>query len=102
MSIFAEELGYRVARVLRVSITHLIPLSLVLSLFSFGALDNHLRGLRDVATTSADTKAKLGPTGAMKSGKDKKRKSKASQGVEKLKKANVDGMAKLSSYFKKA
>jgi len=34
---------------------------------------------------------------------DKKRKaSKASQGVESLKKANVNGMAKLSSFFKKA
>lgn len=35
-------------------------------------------------------------------GEEKKRKgAKESQGVEKLKKANVNGMAKLSSFFKK-
>lgn len=32
----------------------------------------------------------------------KKRKGKASHGVEKLKKANTKGMAKLSSFFQKA
>ena len=35
-------------------------------------------------------------------GKKRKGAAKASQGVEKLKKANVKGMAKLSSFFQKA
>jgi len=34
-------------------------------------------------------------------GKKRKAKSKASQGVERLKKANISGMAKLSSFFQK-
>ena len=34
-------------------------------------------------------------------GTDKKRKAKGSHGVEKLKKANTKGMAKLSSFFQK-
>jgi len=35
-------------------------------------------------------------------GEKKRKASKASQGVESLKKVNVNGMAKLSSFFKKA
>ncbi|KAF8628908.1 hypothetical protein AX15_003689 [Amanita polypyramis BW_CC] len=76
--------------------------SALVSSYDFGALDDYLKGLRDEVTTSADTKAKHGSTSSTKSGENKKRKSKASQGVEKLKKANVNGMAKLSNYFKKA
>jgi len=34
-------------------------------------------------------------------GKKRKAKSKASQGVERLKKANTSGMAKLSTFFQK-
>jgi len=34
-------------------------------------------------------------------GKKRKAKSKASQGVEKLKKVNVSGMAKISAFFQK-
>ena len=80
----------------------LILLFRVLSSFSLGALDKYLKDLHDQVTTSTDTKAKRGSKSSTKPGEDKKRKSKASQGVEKLKKANVNGMAKLSSYFKKA
>jgi len=51
------------------------------------------------ATTLPETsKSKTAKTAAG----DKKRKaSKASQGVESLKKVNVNGMARLSSFFKK-
>ena len=34
-------------------------------------------------------------------GNDKKRKAKGTHGVEKLKKANIKGMAKLSTFFQK-
>lgn len=35
------------------------------------------------------------------SGNDKKRKAKGTHGVEQLKKANIKGMAKLSTFFQK-
>ena len=68
---------------------------------SFGDLDNHLKRLLDDVVAPKDPKPKRGATGAAKQNEDKKRKNKTSQGVEKLKKANLNGMTKLSSYFKK-
>jgi ribonuclease H2 subunit B len=49
-----------------------------------------------IAQTNTSKKSKKTDT---KDGQ--KRKSKASQGAEKLKKANVNGMAKISSFFQK-
>ena len=70
---------------------------------SFTELDEYLKRTKAEATVI---------TGTVKHGKDKKvvateekkkRKStKASQGVERLKKVNVNGMTKLSSFFKKS
>lgn len=68
---------------------------------SFGDLDNHLKRLRHDVMAPMDPKPKRATAGASKQNEDKKRKNKASQGVEKLKKANLNGMSKLSSYFKK-
>lgn len=72
-------------------------------LFSFPTLDAYMKTLEEertplAATTDSTAKRK---TAAPAPG-DKKRKAKGSQGVEKLKKANVTGMAKLSNFFKKA
>jgi ribonuclease H2 subunit B len=73
---------------------------LLTSVISFTELDEYLKR---VETETAIT------TSAVKHGKDKKvvsageskkrKNPKGSQGVEKLKKANVNGMAKLSSFF---
>ncbi|KAG5648607.1 hypothetical protein DXG03_003218 [Asterophora parasitica] len=70
---------------------------------SFKELDVYLKRINgEVAATAVETKKGKGKDKAT-AGDDKKRKgSKASQGVEKLKKVNVNGMAKLSSFFKKA
>ncbi|KAK2464258.1 hypothetical protein APHAL10511_003715 [Amanita phalloides] len=70
--------------------------------YDFGDLDVYLKGMRGEVIVSVDRKPKHGSTSTAKSQEEKKRKNKTSQGVEKLKKANVNGMAKLSSYFKKA
>jgi len=69
---------------------------------SFGDLEKHLKRLRDEVIAPGDPKSKRESTSTAMQHEDKKRKNKASQGVEKLKKTNVKGMAKLSSYFKKA
>jgi len=69
---------------------------------SFGDLEKHLKRLRDDVIAPGDPKPKRESASTTKQREDKKRKNKASQGVEKLKKTNVNGMAKLSSYFKKA
>jgi ribonuclease H2 subunit B len=57
----------------------------------------------EVSTTLASEKkpAKRSSTNAAKASEDKKRKSKASHGVEKLKKVNVTDVPKISSYFTK-
>lgn len=68
---------------------------------SFEDLDAYFKTIEnDAASIAVDTKTK---TKAQGTKDDKKRKgAKASQGVEKLKKVNVNGMAKLSSFFKKS
>ncbi|KXN91053.1 Ribonuclease H2 subunit B [Leucoagaricus sp. SymC.cos] len=72
--------------------------------FDFTKLDTFLKNSAAEAmalTTVPQNSDKAKATG--KSAGDKKRKAaKASHGVESLKKANVSGMAKLSSFFKKA
>lgn len=72
---------------------------------SFTPLDAHIKALKDqeIANTLAGAQKKKprAADGVEDGGKKRKAKSKASQGVEKLKKANVSGMAKISSFFKK-
>lgn len=72
--------------------------ALLYASFDFMQLDTFLKAAAVVeATTLPETSKSKTAAG------DKKRKaSKASQGVESLKKANVNGMPKLSSFFKKA
>lgn len=73
---------------------------------SFTKLDAYLKSAHDEATlatvTASSSKGKK--TKGEDEKEDKKRKVavKASQGVDKLKKANISGMAKMSSFFKKA
>jgi ribonuclease H2 subunit B len=74
---------------------------------SFTKLDEYLQMLHDeaaalVVANSNTSKSKS--KNIDKGNDDKKRKNKAntSQGVDKLKKANINGMAKMSSFFRKA
>ena len=72
---------------------------------SFTALDAYIKALKDedAANTIAGAPGKKtrGADVVEDGGKKRKAKSKGSQGVEKLKKANVSGMAKISSFFQK-
>ncbi|PIL36183.1 hypothetical protein GSI_01843 [Ganoderma sinense ZZ0214-1] len=78
----------------------------LLSSYDFAALDIHMKILKDEAMAVAA--AKMNAIEAKESGdsketndqtNDKKRKPRNSAGVEKLKKANTKGMAKLSTFF---
>ena len=74
---------------------------------SFTKLDSYLQTLHDenAALAAANTNTSKAKSKANDKGDDdkkRKNKSKASQGVDKLKKANINGMAKMSSFFKKA
>jgi ribonuclease H2 subunit B len=71
---------------------------------SFTKLQSHIEASKEQVISNLDAAPK---TKAKAEGKsttaDKKRKAgKPSQGVEKLKRANTTGMAKLSSFFGKA
>ncbi len=72
---------------------------------SFATLTVYLKGLDDEATAQAasrmDKVEARESTSSSAPANEKKRKgqAKASQGVEKLKKANTKGMSKLSSFF---
>jgi hypothetical protein len=79
---------------------------------SFSALDIHVKIVQEelaamsvVETDKRKKKATKSAKGAMndtpQEGTSKKRKSKESHGVEVLKKANVEGMQKISSFFQK-
>jgi ribonuclease H2 subunit B len=74
---------------------------------SFTALDAHIKALKDEeianALAGAPAKKKSRAADEMEGddGKKRKAKAKASQGVEKLKKANLTGMVKISSFFQK-
>jgi ribonuclease H2 subunit B len=74
---------------------------------SFKALDDHIAKMdaerAPLAMTSTNSKKKkLGKEPSTDTSDKKRKKSTVSNGVEKLKKVNVEGMAKLSSFFKKA
>ena len=74
---------------------------------SFAALNAHLEAnQKELAALAASkmSSVEARESGETKTTETKKRKgaAKASHGVEKLKKANVKGMAKLSSFFQKA
>lgn len=75
---------------------------------SFTALDAHRKMIQDEAMSLAagkmnavEARESQDNSKEEKDGGDKKRKAKTSVGVEKLKKANIKGMAKLSSFFQK-
>lgn len=80
--------------------------SALIAKYDFITLDAHIKALKDeevaMALAGAPAKKKSRAAGEPEDdGKKRKAKTKASQGVEKLKKANVSGMAKISSFFQK-
>jgi ribonuclease H2 subunit B len=76
---------------------------------SFTTLDAHIKALKDeeaaIALAGAPGRKKKSRAAADEieddDGKKRKAKTKASQGVEKLKKVNLSGMTKISSFFQK-
>ncbi|KAI0062863.1 hypothetical protein BV25DRAFT_1884461 [Artomyces pyxidatus] len=92
-------------------ISQYLPHDVYLSLlanYDFSPLDTYLKKVQDEATAMAlanapAVKAKTSKTanGVDEEGKKRKAKAKTSQGVEKLKKVNVTGMAKMTSFFQK-
>lgn len=68
--------------------------------YDFSALDAHLKSLQPSEVSIGQDASKEKDSMPAKEA-TKKRKGKGSQGVEKLKKANTEGMAKLSTFFKK-
>lgn len=75
---------------------------------SFAALDAHMKVLKEEAMALAavnmnavEARESRDSKEDKDTGGDKKRKPKTSAGVEKLKKANIKGMAKLSTFFQK-
>ncbi|OCH95159.1 hypothetical protein OBBRIDRAFT_816783 [Obba rivulosa] len=80
----------------------------LLESYDFTALDTYLKALREeaVSLAAADmNKAEMRESqtkGAEATDKKRKGQAKASYGVEKLKKANVKGMSKISSFFQKS
>ena len=75
---------------------------------SFAALDAHMKVLKEEAMALAavnmnavEARESRDSKEDKDTGGDKKRKAKESTGVEKLKKANTKGMAKLSTFFQK-
>ncbi|EGO25228.1 hypothetical protein SERLADRAFT_436986 [Serpula lacrymans var. lacrymans S7.9] len=93
-------------------ISQYIPPSIyqtLLSSYDFTALNAYLKTFSNeqaaLLATNANTsksKKKNAATNEEDTGKKRKNQVKSSNGVEKLKKANVNGMSKLSSFFKKA
>ena len=79
--------------------------------FSFAELDAHLLAIQAEQTAIEELNARADPKPKTRKAQsqtkgdpaEKKRKApaKASNGVEKLKKANIKGMAKISSFFQK-
>jgi len=85
----------------------LIFLLCLLIFSSFTKLDAYLQTLQDEAAALVvaninTSKSKSKDINKDDDDKKRKNKAKASQGVDKLKKANINGMAKMSSFFKKA
>ncbi|KAI0706844.1 ribonuclease H2, subunit B [Cerioporus squamosus] len=81
----------------------------LLSSYDFAALDAYMKVLREenMALAAVNMNAvearesKDSADGKAAAGIDKKRKGRGSMGVEKLKKANIKGMAQLSTFFQK-
>ncbi|KAI0775716.1 ribonuclease H2, subunit B [Trametes elegans] len=78
----------------------------LLASYDFASLDAHMEVLKaeSMALAAVNMNAaelRESKEQANSTGNDKKRKAKGSHGVEKLKKANTKGMAKLSSFFQK-
>ncbi|KAG6903090.1 hypothetical protein C0995_006277 [Termitomyces sp. Mi166 len=78
---------------------------LLMKSYDFAALDAYLKMIIDEAAAAVAVNTKAGKKTKKSqpaAEEDKKRKpAKGSHGVEKLKKANINGMAKLSTFFKK-
>lgn len=71
--------------------------------YSFTKLDEYLKHVEAEANVATGTVKHGKDKKVVTTGDNKKRKTtKGSQGVEKLKKVNVNGMAKLSSFFNKS
>ena len=74
---------------------------------SLSKLDAHLKALATEQSllasenTAVTKKSKAGAPSVQEGTKKRKKDSRSSQGVEKLKKANVSGMSKLSTFFTK-
>lgn len=73
---------------------------------SFSALDAHVKIIQEelaaMAVVETEKGRKKSTTKAdSQEGTNKKRKTKGSHGVEVLKKANVEGMQKISNFFQK-
>ncbi|KAI0297102.1 ribonuclease H2, subunit B [Russula brevipes] len=85
-------------------ITHDLYSALVAK-YDFTPLDVHIKAIKDEELAKALASAPANKSRAADAvdgdGKKRKAKSKASQGVEKLKKVNVSGMAKISAFFQK-
>lgn len=84
----------------------LLELLVIHSAYSFSALDAHVEALNaaTMAVSESQNSKNANTNGDAKEQDAKKRKAagQASRGVEKLKKVNVKGMAKLSTFFQKA
>ncbi|RPD59858.1 hypothetical protein L227DRAFT_653766 [Lentinus tigrinus ALCF2SS1-6] len=80
----------------------------LLSSYDFAALNAYMKVLKEesmalaaVNMNAVEARESKDSGDTKDAGNDKKRKAKSSTGVEKLKKANIKGMAKLSSFFQK-
>ncbi|ESK96583.1 ribonuclease h2 subunit b [Moniliophthora roreri MCA 2997] len=77
----------------------------LLASYDFVQLDQHLKNLEDekmcVEMPSSGGKKTKGPLPSENPANGKRKAAKGSQGVEKLKKANINGMAKLTTFFTK-
>ncbi|KAI8993018.1 ribonuclease H2, subunit B [Trametes punicea] len=77
----------------------------LLSFYDFAPLDAYTRSLKEeamaLAVVNMNAVEASESKGQKDAGNDKKRKAKGSHGVEILKKANIKGMAKLSTFFQK-
>ncbi|ETW80883.1 hypothetical protein HETIRDRAFT_418828 [Heterobasidion irregulare TC 32-1] len=73
--------------------------------YDFSPLDEHLKALENEMTAMTVVNAPASKAkkvnGDEQDGKKRKMKPKGSQGTEKLKKANLNGMSKISSFFQK-
>lgn len=102
--------SYEYVHVSRLECASLTLVFLHFLVSSFDALNAHLKTIQDRLVAEANASAASAGAGkqpkktkAAGSGSgtgEKKRKSQDSKGVEKLKKANIKGMATISSFFK--